>query len=71
MEEYAFWLDVRNTDAVLRGLKPRDYTVEQMVRWYNRLHSDTAEYKMWGNGMVLPCVGYILNVTLEVLQETL
>ena len=24
-------------------------------------HSDTAEYKMWGNGMALPCVLYIMQ----------
>lgn len=24
-------------------------------------HSDTAEYKMWGNGMALPCVLYIMS----------
>jgi len=30
-------------------------------------HSDTAEYKMWGNGMALPCVLYIMQNIAEVL----
>ena len=30
-------------------------------------HSDTAEYKMWGNGMALPCVFYIMQNMVEVL----
>ncbi|MEG1725783.1 MAG: hypothetical protein RR313_10355, partial [Anaerovoracaceae bacterium] len=24
--------------------------------WYNKLHTDGAEYKMWGNGVALPVV---------------
>lgn len=24
-------------------------------------HSDTAEYKMWGNGIALPCAAFVLN----------
>lgn len=29
-------------------------------------HSDTAEYKMWGNGMALPCVLYIMQNIVDV-----
>ena len=30
--------------------------------WCNDIpHSDNAEYKMWGNGMALPCVMYIMQ----------
>lgn len=31
-------------------------TKKQMIRWYNKLHTDSAEYKMWGNGVALPVV---------------
>ena len=24
-------------------------------------HNDSAEYKMWGNGMALPCMLYIME----------
>ncbi|MEG1565027.1 MAG: DNA cytosine methyltransferase [Bacteroides sp.] len=34
--------------------KPK--TPPQMVAWYNKLHTDGAEYKMWGNGVALPVV---------------
>ena len=30
-------------------------------------HKDTAEYKMWGNGMVFPCMLYIMEGVQEIL----
>ena len=28
-------------------------------------HSDSAEYKMWGNGMSLPCAKYVMEGIVE------
>lgn len=60
-EEYCFWLDVRNTHAAINGKPVKEYTKAQMLKWYNGLHTDSAEYKMWGNGMALPCVLYVMQ----------
>lgn len=60
-EEYQFWLDVRNTHAAINGKAVKDYTKEQMVKWYNKLHTDSSEYKMWGNGIALPCALYVMQ----------
>ena len=60
-EEYAFWLEVRNTHAAINDKAVKDYTREQMLTWYNKLHTDSAEYKLWGNGIALPCVLYIMQ----------
>lgn len=60
-EEYRFWLSVRNTHAEINGKATREYTKEQMLAWYNRLHTDSAEYKMWGNGIALPCAIYVME----------
>lgn len=38
------------------GRPYKSKTKEQMIKWYNKLHSDSPEYKMWGNGVALPCV---------------
>jgi hypothetical protein len=27
----------------------------------NGLHTDSAEYKMWGNGIALPCAAFVLG----------
>ena len=61
-EEYRFWLDVRNTHAtVIGGKEAKDYTKDQMVTWYNRLLTDSSEYKMWGNGIALPPALYVMQ----------
>lgn len=60
-EEYRFWMDVRNTHAAINGKVVKDYTKEQMVKWYNKLHTDSSEYKMWGNGIALPCALYVMQ----------
>ena len=60
-EEYNFWLEVRNTHAAINGKQVKDYTEAQMLTWYNKLHTDSAEYKMWGNGIALPPALYCMQ----------
>ena len=60
-EEYEFWLDVRNTHAIINGKTTKNYTKDQMLSWYNKLHTDGAEYKMWGNGIALPNALYVMQ----------
>ena len=33
----------------------------QMLTWYNKLHTDSSEYKMWGNGISLPTALYVMQ----------
>ena len=60
-EEYRFWLEVRNTHAAINDKPVKDYTVKQMLTWYNKLYTDSAEYKMWGNGIALPPALYCMQ----------
>ena len=60
-DEYRFWLDVRNTHAAINGKAVKEYTKDQMLKWYNKLHTDSAEYKMWGNGIALPNALYVMQ----------
>nr|DAF91663.1 MAG TPA: Cytosine specific methyltransferase [Siphoviridae sp. ct8Cp41] len=59
-EEYRFWLGVRNTHASINGKTVKTYTRAQMLAWYSKLHTDSAEYKMWGNGIALPTALYVM-----------
>ena len=59
-DEYRFWLQVRNTHAVINDRSKKQYTKEQMLSWYNKLHTDSSEYKMWGNGIALPNALYVM-----------
>ena len=65
-EEYKFWLEVRNTYERINNKAVKDYTKAQMLSWYNKLHSDSAEYKMWGNGIALPNALYVMQGIAEV-----
>ena len=43
------------------GKQYKPMTKKQVIAWYNRLHTDSSEYKMWGNGVALPCVEFIMG----------
>lgn len=60
-DEYKFWLNVRNTYAKINGKSEKEYTKAQMLTWYSKLHTDSAEYKMWGNGIALPNALYVMQ----------
>jgi DNA (cytosine-5)-methyltransferase 1 len=32
-------------------------------------HTDSAEYKLWGNGVALPCVLYVMEGIAEILKN--
>lgn len=56
-ETAAFWRQVYTTDCAIKGKKPQKSILEKpdkLAAWHNGLHTDSAEYKMWGNGMALP-----------------
>ncbi len=44
--------------AVGKVSKPK--TDRQIIKWLKKPHSDSAEYKLWGNGVALPCVFFVL-----------
>ena len=67
-DEYRFWLEVRNTHATINGKETKDYTKAQMLTWYNKLYTESAEYKMWGNGIALPPALYVMQGILDVLN---
>lgn len=66
-EEYAFWANVRNTHIAITGKSPKSFTKKSIIDWYNKLHTDSAEYKMWGNGVAEPCVTFVMSGIAEAL----
>lgn len=67
-EEYKFWHDVRNTHAAINGKAVKDYTKPQILTWYNKLYTDSAEYKMRGNGIALPPALYCIQGIVDALE---
>lgn len=68
-DELAFWQGVRDTQAAISGKPPKTYSAASLAKWYNALHTDSAEYKMWGNGIALPCAAFVLEGVAEKLKE--
>lgn len=68
-EELAFWQGVRDTCSLIAGKPSKKYSAETLTKWYNALHTDSAEYKMWGNGIALPCAAFVLGGVAEALME--
>ena len=52
----------------MNGKKVQEYTEQQMLTWYNKLHTDSAEYKMWGNGIALPPALYVLQGMMDTFE---
>ena len=36
----------------------------QIIKWLKNPHTDSAEYKMWGNGVAFHCVYFVLKISL-------
>ena len=68
-EEAAFWQRVRDTCSVIGGKTPKKYSTDALTRWYNGLCTDSAEYKMWGNGIALPCAQYVMEGVADELRK--
>ena len=58
-EEILFWTEVFETHRRVMG-KTKSKTRKQIIKWLQDPHTDSAEYKMWGNGVALPCVYFVL-----------
>ena len=61
VEDVAFWTEVWETHRRICNPSVKPKTERQIVKWLQAPHSDAAEYKMWGNGVALPCVWFVLS----------
>ena len=59
-DEIEFWTEVFETHRSVMGTASKPKTRNQIIKWLKDPHSDAAEYKMWGNGVALPCVFFVL-----------
>ena len=68
-EEIEFWRNVFETHRKIMGTSKKAKTDKQIVKWLKDPHTDSAEYKMWGNGVALPCVQFIMHQIAEIDAE--
>lgn len=59
--DIAFWREVFETHRkVVTGAK-KPKTDKQIIKWLQNPYSDGAAYKLWGNGIALPCFLYVME----------
>lgn len=68
-EELAFWRGVFETHRQLVTHSAKAKTDRQILKWLSDPHTDAAEYKMWGNGVALPCVQWIMQQIVRVIGD--
>lgn len=61
MEDIRYWYDVFETHRNIASSSTKPKSLKQIAKWLRDPHSDAAEYKMWGNGVALPCVVFVLS----------
>ena len=59
-DEIAFWKLVFAEHAEALGKNTKPKSDNQITKWLKNPHSDSAEYRMWGNGVSLPVVVFVL-----------
>ena len=60
-DDLRYWYDVFETHRRIVGGSSKPKSLKQIAKWLREPHSDAAEYKMWGNGVALPCVVFVLS----------
>ena len=56
-----YWKEVFETHRKVMGTASKPKSESQIIKWLKNPHSDSAEYKMWGNGVALPNVLFVLS----------
>lgn len=59
-EDLLFWRGVFEAYRKATAPDSKPKTDAQIIKWLKNPHSDSAEYKLWGNGVALPCVHFVL-----------
>ncbi|MDE8196226.1 DNA (cytosine-5-)-methyltransferase [Erysipelothrix rhusiopathiae] len=60
-DDLRIWYDIFETFRKATGAYTKPKTLKQIKKWLRNPHSDSAEYKMWGNGVALPNVCFVLS----------
>ena len=59
-EDIAFWTDVWETWRSVTNPNGKPKTEKQIRKWLVDPYTDSAEYKLWGNGISLPVAYFVL-----------
>lgn len=63
-----YWESVFEEHRRVTGEPKNRRKRSQIVKWLKNPYSDTALYKMWGNGIALPCAAFVMKGIVMELQ---
>ena len=55
------WMQIFEMHRTALGKDTKPKSRNAVVKWLKEPYSDSAAYKMWGNGVALPCVFFVLS----------
>ena len=68
-ETVEFWENVFEEHRRLTGSPKNRRSRNQVIKWIRDPYSDTALYRMWGNGISLPCAAFVMKgIVVELMQ---
>ena len=69
-EDIAFWAEVFETHRHATGIGKKPKSRNQIIKWLKNPHSDSAEYKLWGNGVCAQCVCFVMAGIARVMRNS-
>ncbi|WP_314163445.1 DNA cytosine methyltransferase [Lachnoanaerobaculum gingivalis] len=68
-EDILYWRMIFKENAEALGEKKKEKTDNQIRKWLQNPERDSAKYKMWGNGIALPCATFVMKRVAQKLQR--
>ena len=68
-DDILYWRMVFKEHSEALGEKKKEKTDNQIRKWLQNPESDSAKYKMWGNGIALPCAEFVMQGIANELQR--
>ena len=68
-EDIDHWREVFRAQMEAMGESKKEKTDNQICKWLKNPESDSAKYKMWGNGIALPCAMFVMEGIAMILSE--
>ena len=68
-DDILYWRRIFKEYSESLGVDKKEKTDNQIRRWLQNPESDSAKYKMWGNGIALPCAAFVMEGIAHELQR--
>jgi len=60
-DDIVFWSEVFETHRKIIGKVKKPKTRNQIIKWLKDPYTDSAAYKLYGNGIAIPCGAFVLG----------